>query len=1320
MEKKEKNQKKFLKVEAKKNLYKNNNALLDFSSNQNRDNIKKKFNKRPIIDQRNTDYINNDLTKKAVEYHNLKKLKKDLSYKYDNNNEYYENMKNTLTDKDLQNVNKNKTNLYKKESYSIENKPLKLNLNNQNNNNYLSTAGRIRNNEIIFNEEYKRYGLTERRKNYSIEPNNYNNSILNITVNNQIKESPLFEKIKIPKIGHSIGIIEMIKNYNNENYSNKFKIEKYDKYNIEGIAKKKDKKKKENDKYNKKNKDLERKKIKCLNDQKEFDEPKNKTYIGKKNFSYQKKIFNIKNNSTNKANKKKSYIKRRIYNNDNNNMKDEILNKTLSLNNFEMQIPFLTTHENNNKNEEMFNNLYIKKENFLYKRYINSNINNNIKKNNSFYKKMKNNKAINIKYDSVNNLNENNSDSNIEINNNHNADNNFINKNKSELEIRQKDNIKSNSGIGSPMINTKMKDYRNQIFRENLEDDWNFYQTLPKISHSLKRNKSNSSRNSNYIKEIKINMGSTNSQNEKESINNKTNNYFYSGDNFSFLKEFKIGQSSQEEEINNNTNYESEEKMLNPKYNDIQNKLIKTNSSININKKNILYLKPKNKQKKNLKSIYNSNYNIKNNDNKKIEKLSDKIKNNNIYDNYSLLNKTKNINNEYEILFNNDDIRKLSLSKEKIKIYKKPVNKKILNNQKMSPKFKEDNNNINDNSLKNKDEIIYIENNSKNNNNKYLIINKEKNISNNLEDFNKISDLKISNFEIPIKIINKIGFIKKYYNHCIKLPISKKINLNKICYFTKINIIKIKKKRQNNIIKQINNNKIQNINKSEYFDKNIKIEYELDKNKINNERKTDNSKENELKYEKYIIKTEKGSIKNDIIYLLNMLAPKNILSIENQLTKLIMTSNHLLNIEKNEEDNVKLFLNDIIKNENVFIDILLNKINFENKFKEVYSKLCSDLCNKYLNSINEIIINKFIDIKNNSDKYNIITNLKLQLNEKSITKLQNIINKGIDDENKEKIIYLFNYILLSLDYDIIKLETCNSIINILFNELEKNINNKYCYLDLIIYFIIKLEKRDSLKDKEIIIGKINDIINSDINENIIPNYIKNRINKFKSIFNIKENINKNMDEKEQKNIFEGIALLIKEDMENYYLFLKNKEIDLKSNINENIENQYSWPIIKSLKKIDLEEIIKYYINICIHSLSNYEKVICFKSYIKYIIESVSFKLSLNKMRAFHNEILQMLANINNMCIKNKFMFEIIGYLLYILIINELCDIKDINIFINKEDESKIYICKVIKYTILSSERDIKNFYKEFKNLDLFKNCSIFEENVTLELKDLLI
>ena len=60
-----------------------------------------------------------------------------------------------------------------------------------------------------------------------------------------------------------------------------------------------------------------------------------------------------------------------------------------------------------------------------------------------------------------------------------------------------------------------------------------------------------------------------------------------------------------------------------------------------------------------------------------------------------------------------------------------------------------------------------------------------------------------------------------------------------------------------------------------------------------------------------------------------------------------------------------------------------------------------------------------------------------------------------------------------------------------------------------------------------------------------------------------------------------------------------------------------------------------------------------------------------------------LSDINQICSKNKYAFEIFGYLIYLLIENELCDIKDMNIFINKDEESKINICKTIKYIISS-------------------------------------
>ena len=72
-------------------------------------------------------------------------------------------------------------------------------------------------------------------------------------------------------------------------------------------------------------------------------------------------------------------------------------------------------------------------------------------------------------------------------------------------------------------------------------------------------------------------------------------------------------------------------------------------------------------------------------------------------------------------------------------------------------------------------------------------------------------------------------------------------------------------------------------------------------------------------------------------------------------------------------------------------------------------------------------------------------------------------------------------------------------------------------------------------------------------------------------------------------------------------------------------------------------------NICANIISNQDQITCYKNYIKNIIESISYKLSLSKLRTFHNKILQMLSNIHDICSKNEFMYEIIGYLLYILI-----------------------------------------------------------------------
>ena len=1440
----------------KKNLaYKNNNSIFELYNtfSQRNDNINSIKKDNEIFNEKNYKKISYDSKDDNLKENNQQEFhpfyininNDDYKPTTDKNGDVVKNIiryDSGYINDDIKNKNL-KTNYVRISNYDLNKKNKNiLTENNENDSRYrIRERKRYKSIEKFFVNKYNNYNknitnsevLKNNNNNNDDNPQlNYSNSFLNITVN-QIRECPLFEKIKIPKTKYSKGIIEMIKNFKNSSL-NKAQIEKYENKNVEKVIyrninkniNKKNKENKNNNDNDNKNKNIEnnigKKKVKCLNDQKVFDEPKNKTYISNNNYSYQKKI--LKKNKNNSTNKKKSMFKKQLTIRGNNN-KIISHNKTLSFNNnFEIK-PALITFQDD-QDEDIINKVYKRKDNLIYMKYINNKVR---KARNNLCKKIKTNKAININYNPKSKYNQTNS--NLDINFNDNK--NIINLTKSETEsdiINKTNNNNRNNNrtftIASPLLNNKMNYYRNRFIKDNFDQDYPFYRTLSNLSHTLKRTDSNSSYNSNKIEEIKINMKNNKSKKnrEKKDIINKTNSYFYNRDNLAFLKEPKNEVSLQEEEneynfplidlnlkeiqkISNNRNNENIENSL-----ETQKKLCKTYSSIDFKSKKILYLKPRNK--KNLKSsnysnFYYNNIDIKNimsnpllintndNNNKIIDNNNSKLNtndndNNNNTDNTDIdvripkyskgkHNKFIDINDvsDEEILFNRKLRQKSlnkSINKSPNKIYKKPINKSIMN---MSKKTPNKDNNIDSNSLTCKDEIIYVDKITNTINNNSNVYRQNNNNNNNKifqfgEDFNRLSNINNDFYEIPLKIIiknNKNTLIKKFYNHCIKIPIIENYYLTKknmyryrknlkniktmhrpynpICYFTKESIKKNKNKKENqnnnnkeknkeynkskeniqnkmlkietniediNSIKNINNNNenITKINKLKNNENDQTSKISKEKINLDNNNNSHNiydkniSNKKDEKIDKYTTLSQKENIKNEIIYLLNILTSKNILNIENQLTKLIITSSHVFNIENNQ-DNAKLFLSDILNNENIFIEVLVNKVIIDDKYIEIYSKLCSDLCNKYLNSINEILVNKFIDSKDNNN-YNIINNLKSKLNQECSSKFENLIINDINSENKQELFNLIDFICYLLENNINNVDACLNIIYQLLNKYDKNSNNKYYYLDVIMYFLLKLEKIKQLKNENKIIQKITSIINNDIDNNNITNDLKSRINQYKKIFKVEETHDYEL-ENQNNYKFKGIALLIKEDIENY---IKDKEHK------ENIKYDYNSPLLSSLKKIDLDEIINHYIIICIHALSKHEQIIYYNSYIKNIIESIAYKLSLNKLRAFHNNMLQILSNINTFCSKNKYMYEIIGYLIYLLIVNELCDIEDINIFINKDEESKIIICKTIKYTILASEDNIKKYYEEFKNIDLFKNNNnIFDQYITFELKNLL-
>ena len=93
-------------------------------------------------------------------------------------------------------------------------------------------------------------------------------------------------------------------------------------------------------------------------------------------------------------------------------------------------------------------------------------------------------------------------------------------------------------------------------------------------------------------------------------------------------------------------------------------------------------------------------------------------------------------------------------------------------------------------------------------------------------------------------------------------------------------------------------------------------------------------------------------------------------------------------------------------------------------------------------------------------------------------------------------------------------------------------------------------------------------------------------------------------------------------------------------------------------------------------------------------------------------------NIEDICIDNYFMLEVMGYLLLILLNNNLFYIEDLNKFINEDKEKIGKISQVIKFTIAHSEDKYKELYHNFRKIDLYNdNRDIFEEYIEKPLQN---
>ena len=236
-------------------------------------------------------------------------------------------------------------------------------------------------------------------------------------------------------------------------------------------------------------------------------------------------------------------------------------------------------------------------------------------------------------------------------------------------------------------------------------------------------------------------------------------------------------------------------------------------------------------------------------------------------------------------------------------------------------------------------------------------------------------------------------------------------------------------------------------------------------------------------------------------------------------------------------------------------------------------------------------------------------------------------------------------------------------------------------------------------------------------EKILINNCNNDINEEQNIIKKHKSVKKNNKQKEKDN---KIIIIIKEDLESFILFtLKNME-----NKNMTIKN-YNFAIIEQLlikQKVDLSNLIRFYLDICFDIIDSKDKIYICNDYINSIIEKYKRTyLNKNNFIQIHEDILEILIDLINESNKknqSKYKFDITGALFYYLLINELFFVSDLNMFINCDEQIYINVAKIVRYIIVYSNDDkFKSQYFEiFKNSKMFFNNPIYFKYVTKYLK----
>ena len=479
------------------------------------------------------------------------------------------------------------------------------------------------------------------------------------------------------------------------------------------------------------------------------------------------------------------------------------------------------------------------------------------------------------------------------------------------------------------------------------------------------------------------------------------------------------------------------------------------------------------------------------------------------------------------------------------------------------------------------------------------------------------------------------------------------------------------------------------------------------------------------------IKQHVNNFRNEIINLANAVTIGNFNLVFNDISNILLL---------NKNNDSKLFENILILIE-IFFDKAINEVCYNFLYAELFSKL------------NLKLVNEFIDQKN--AKNNKERNIKFLVNEECNKRLNQY--KQIEDDKillvKDKFIGFLKFIDELIIVELIKQQYSFHVFEQLFQKFKLINNNesaKNTYLQSCIELLNNIGKNINDKGNQKYINNLNGYINdtlgsliTDKNEISIPKYLKfkiiNLIEKNKngwvdSLYeqstkfqNYKENLVLfNIDNDNTLTLSDDVSDITQKQNEEQKEDLNEKifESDLLNYIklynNKEKNDRYNWNVINKLidnKKMTLDEIIIFYNKLCKKLITEENMIIILNDYIKNIIEYFAKILSKKEIEVIHNEMIKYFKNINDIIGNNKFMYKIIGNLLFILIEKRFYFIKDLNVFLKEDKATHINLAIITKYCIISSGKFAKKYYNDFKQTKLFINNEIFPQYVTDSLED---